>query len=302
MQDINSELEQILKSHNIQKNELMSKHTSFKIGGKADYFVRVETEEELINLLKLCENKSIPYQVVGNGTNLLVKDSGIRGIVIKIDIKDYKIEEKHGCFFITAGAGMNLANLAQIAYEHGLSGFEFAAGIPGTIGGAIRMNAGAFGGEMKDIVISTKCMDKSGKIIELSNEQQKFEYRKSIFETVDLIILQTIIKLQKDSKINIKTKMSELAEIRRKKQPLEYPNAGSIFKRCEDIPTAKMIDECGLKGYKIGDAEVSTKHSGFIVNKGKANASDVIKLTEHIRKEVKEKFDKDIELEILILG
>lgn len=302
MKDITDKLEKIVNQKNIYIDEPMSKHTSFKIGGKADYYVKVENEEELKSILDLVKNEDIPFQIVGNGTNLLVRENGIRGIVIKLDFKDYEIGKQDDYAYITVGSGLPLANLALIALENGLSGLECMAGIPGTVGGAIRMNAGAFGREMKDIVVFSRCMDKNGNIEELNLQSHNFEYRKSAFEDNGLIILETTIKLEYGIKEDIKKKMNECKELRIKNQPLEFPNAGSIFKRNSDIPTAKLIDDCGLKGYSIGGAEVSTKHSGFIINKGNATAKDVLELTQYIKNQVKEKFDKDIKLEIIVLG
>lgn len=176
------------------------------------------------------------------------------------------------------------------------------AGIPGSVGGAIRMNAGAYGKEMKDIVVFSKCMDQNGKIEEINLQGHEFEYRKSSFENNGLIILETTMKLKYGKRDKIQKKMEECKDLRVKNQPLEFPNAGSIFKRNPDIPTAKLIDDAGLKGYKIGDAQISTKHAGFIVNKGNATAKDVLALMEYAKKQVKEKFDKEIELEILVIG
>lgn len=302
MKDITENLEQMLDKKNVYKDEPMSKHTSFKIGGKADYFIKVFSIKELKSVLDFAKNEKIPFQIIGNGTNLLVLDKGIRGFVIKLELKKYVINKKEDCAFITVGSGMALANLAFVAYENELTGLEKLAGIPGTIGGALRMNAGAYGTEMKDIVVSTKCMDENCEIIELDLESHKFEYRKSIFSQKNLIILETNIKLNYGSKVEIKNKMDEFKIARLKNQPLEFPNAGSIFKRNEDIPTAKLIDECGLKGFSIGGAEVSSKHAGFIINKGNATAQDVLTLTNYIKTKVKENFDKDIELEIIVIG
>jgi len=302
MNDITEKLEKIIDKKDILKNEPMSKHTSFKIGGNADCFVRVKTEEQLKRVLELVTFEKVPFYIIGNGTNLLVTEKGIRGVVIKLDLKEYEIGKQDEFAYITVGAGMSLAQLALIAYENGLSGLENMSGIPGTVGGAIRMNAGAYGREMKDVVVFSKCIDKAGNIEELNLQSHKFEYRKSVFESNELIIVETTIKLEYGDKEKIKQKMEECKQARIKNQPLEFPNAGSIFKRNEDIPTAKLIDECGLKGYKIGDAEVSTKHAGFIVNKGNATANDVLELIKHITNEVKEKFDKEIKLEILIVG
>lgn len=284
----------------VLKDEPMSKHTSFKIGGNADIYVRVTTENDIKKILEYAKENNIEITIVGNGTNLLVRDNGIRGITIRIDINKIEIDNKAKS--ITVGAGVLLSYLAQILLKKEIAGFEFAAGIPGTIGGAIKMNAGAHGSEMKDIVISTKYINRNGDIYEISNAEHEFKYRNSIFESNDWIILETKLKLEKGNYDNIKSKMLEYMEYRKNTQPLEYPSAGSTFKRGKDFITAKLIDESGLKGYKINDAEVSTKHAGFIINKGKAKACDIIKLTEKVKEKVKEKYSKDIELEIQIIG
>ena len=302
MNNISEKLENIIDKKNIYKDELMSKHTSFRIGGKADYYLKVHNEEELKQILKLAKEENIPFQIVGNGTNILFLEVGIRGFVIKLELKGYTIEKKEKNVYITVGSGVSLAKLSQIALENGFTGLEEMSGIPGTIGGAIRMNAGAYGREMKDIVVSTKCMDKNAEIKILDLDSHEFEYRKSAFEKNNLIILETTIKLEYGEKEKIQEKMNQYMESRKKNQPLEFPNAGSTFKRNSDIPTSKLIDDCGLKGYKIGDAEVSTKHAGFIVNKGNATSKDVLDLTEYVKKEVKEKFGKDIKLEVLVIG
>lgn len=302
MNDITESLEKIVDKKNIYKNEPMSKHTSFKIGGIADYYIKVENTEELKMLLYFAKTQDVPYLIVGNGTNLLVRESGIRGLVIKLELNHYVIEKKDDFAYITVGSGMPLARLAFVALENELSGLECMSGIPGTVGGAVRMNAGAYGREMKDIVVKSRCMTEDGEILELDLQSHKFGYRRSDFENNGLIILETVIKLEYGTKDEIKIKMDECKNSRIKNQPLEFPNAGSIFKRNPDIPVAKLIDDCGLKGYSIGDAEVSTKHSGFIVNKGNATANDVLALINHIKIKVKEKFDKDIKLEIIVIG
>ena len=197
---------------------------------------------------------------------------------------------------------MTLAALSAIAVKEEVTGLEFLSGIPGTIGGAIRMNAGAYGSEMKDIVVKTRYMTYDGKIKTLDLEEHEFEYRNSIFSKMDVIIIDTTIKTKKGTKEEIEAKINEFATSRKASQPLEYPNAGSTFKRKEGVITAKLIDECGLKGFSIGDAEVSTKHAGFIVNKGKATAKDVLAVVEHVKKEIKNKFGLDLDLEILVIG
>ena len=286
----------------ILENELMSKHTSFKIGGMADIFVNVKKEDDVKKVLEYSDENQIPLTIIGNGSNLLVKDGGIRGIVLRVDIEEFYLEKKDEEYIVTVGAGVKNGYVAQKLLIEEIEGFEFAAGIPGSIGGAIRMNAGAHGGEMKNIVLETKCIDKKGNIKILSNEEQKFEYRNSIFSTNEYIILSTKLRLNKGIYKEIKSKMDEYSVWRKEHQPLEYPSAGSTFKRGEDFITAKLIDECGLKGYNIGGAEVSTKHAGFVVNKGDAKAKDVLNLTKYISQMIYEKFGKKVELEVQVIG
>ena len=300
--DLEKNLQEIVKRNNILKNEPMSKHTSLKIGGIADYFIKVKTVDELKKLLEFATENKIQTTIVGNGTNLLVKDGGIRGLVIKLELNDFKIKKISGDVLITVGSGMTLAALSAIAVKEEVTGLEFLSGIPGTIGGAIRMNAGAYGSEMKDIVVKTRYMTYDGKIKTLDLEEHEFEYRNSIFSKMDVIIIDTTIKTKKGTKEEIEAKINEFATSRKASQPLEYPNAGSTFKRKEGVITAKLIDECGLKGFSIGDAEVSTKHAGFIVNKGKATAKDVLAVVEHVKKEIKNKIGLDLDLEILVIG
>ena len=302
MIEITDKLEKIVDKKNIYINEPMSKHTSFKIGGIADYFIKVHSIDELKDILEFSKKENIPFYIIGNGTNLLVRDGGIRGIVIKLEFNDYSIEKKDDFACITVGSGMTLARLAYIAFENELSGMEQISGIPGTIGGAIRMNAGAYGKEMKDIVEEVTAIDYNGNEKVFQKEDLKLGYRTSIFKEEKYIITKVKMNLIKGNKEEIKIKMMEFLNSRKEKQPLEYPSAGSTFKRGKDFLTAKLIDEAGLKGYSIGDAMVSTKHSGFIINKGNATAEDVIKLVDYIKKEIFNKFQKNIELEVEIIG
>ena len=283
-------------------NEPMKKHTSFKIGGNADFFVSVKTIEELKQALFYAKQKQIPSTIIGNGTNILVSDSGIRGIVIKIDIQKFDLKEENAYIEISVGSGNKMMALATQLKNQEISGFEQLSGIPGTIGGAIYMNAGAYGKEMKDIVISTRCMNMKGEIFELSNKEQKFKYRSSVFNNKEYIILEAKLKLKKGKKEDIELQMNEYLNQRKEKQPLEYPSAGSTFKRQEGIITAKLIDECGLKGYKIGGAMVSEKHAGFIVNTGDATAKDVLELIKYVKDEVYKKYGVKIEEEVKIVG
>lgn len=291
------ELENILGKENVKYDEPMSKHTTFKIGGKADVFITVDTKEKLEEVLKIIKNEKVT--IVGNGSNLLVKDEGIRGIVLKYTANQYKIDQTK----VTVDAGMTNARLANILLKEELSGFEFAGGIPGTIGGALVMNAGAFGNEMKDIVVETEYLNLENMKIELiKGKAHNFDYRKSIFEQKECIILNTTLQLSNGNKIEINSKMQEYAKKRRETQPLDMPSAGSTFKRGEGFITAKLIDEAGLKGYSIGGAAVSTKHAGFIVNKENAKAKDILELIKYVQETIYEKFGKKIETEVKIIG
>lgn len=291
-----------IDKNRIKFNEPMSKYTSFKIGGLAECLVKIESIEELKEILSIVRQNNINLTVIGNGTNLLVLDGGIKGITIKNNIKKIEIKQEENNIEVTVGAGNNNIEVAQRLMKEELSGFEEISGIPGTIGGAIRMNAGAYGKEMKDIVKDVTFMDYEGNITKLENSKLGFEYRNSMFSINKYIILETTLVLQKGNQNEIKQKMDEYLKLRREKQPLEFPNAGSTFKRGNNFITAQIIDQCGLKGYSIGGAEISTKHAGFVVNKGNATAKDVIELTNHIKEKVYEKFQKKIELEIEIIG
>ena len=295
-------IEEIIKESSLEVlyNEEMSKHTSFKIGGKAECYVKINKNEELLELLEISKKHEIPLTVIGNGTNILVKDDGIKGIVAKINIKNIEINPESS--IVTVGAGNTLAEIAQVLKNNALSGFEELSGIPGTMGGAIRMNAGAHGKEIKDVIISAIAIDYDGNIREFTKEEMKLEYRNSIFSREKYIIISAKLQLEQGSKEEISTKMQEYANWRKEKQPLEYPNAGSTFKRGEGFITAALIDQCGLKGYAVGGAQISAKHAGFIINTGNAKAKEVLELVEIVKKEVLQKFGKEIQLEIEVLG
>ena len=283
-------------------DEPMKNHTSFKIGGKADLFIKVQNMKELYEILEYSKNKSLPITIIGNGSNILVSDKGIRGLVIKIDIDNLEIIKKEDYAEVIVGAGYKMVKLGQELLKEELTGLEQLSGIPASIGGAIYMNAGAFGKEMKDIVISTKCIDFDGKVFELSNREQDFKYRDSIFHKKDYIIIETVLKLEYGKKEEIQKKMIECSDIRKEKQPIENFSAGSSFKRKEGVLTAKLIDECGLKGYQIGGAKISEKHAGFIINQGNATAKDVLDLINYVKKKVYEKYGVEIEEEIKLIG
>lgn len=288
-----------IEQDNVLYNEKMSKHTSFKIGGIAECYIKVNSIEELQEVLKISNKNNIPLTIIGNGTNILVKDKGIKGIVAKINIKNIKINEDSK---VVVGAGNTLAEISQILKKNALTGFEELSGIPGTIGGAVRMNAGAHGKEIKDVLLSATVLDYQGNIKKFENSQIQFEYRNSIFSREKYIILEAELQLQKGNEEEIASKMQEYANWRKEKQPLEYPNAGSTFKRGEDFITAALIDQCGLKGYTVGGAQISNKHAGFIINTGEAKASEVLELIEIAQKEVFKKFGKEIKLEIEVIG
>lgn len=296
-----NEIQKFIPKENIYINEPMNKHTSFKIGGPAECFIKIKTIEQLRNILEYEKKDNIPLTVIGNGSNLLVSDDGIKGIVLKIEIEKIDEHIQNDEILITVGSGIKLGAIAQKCLKEEIAGFEFASGIPGTIGGAIRMNAGAHGSEMKDIVKTVTYMTRDGEVHTITNEQAKFEYRKSLFAEKDYIILEVEMQLKKGNAEEIKEKMTEYATYRKEKQPIEYPSAGSTFKRGTDFVTAKLIDECGLKGYQIGGAQISEKHAGFIINKNNATAQDVIKLMEYTKEQVYKKFGKKIEQEIEII-
>ena len=300
--EIIEKIQEIIPKEKIYINEEMKKHTSFKIGGPAECLIKIESVDQIKEVYKIAKEFNIPLTVIGNGSNLLVSDRGIKGIVLKIEIKKLEFQEDKGKINIVVGSGEKLGIMAQKFLNQEIEGFEFAAGIPGTIGGAIRMNAGAHGKEMKDIVKTVTYIDREGNIKKINNSEAEFKYRNSIFSHKDYVIIEAELKLQKGNKEEILAKMQEYANFRKEKQPLEFPSAGSTFKRGEDFITARLIDECGLKGYQIGDAQISEKHAGFIINKGNATAEDVMKLIEYTKEQIYNKFGKRIETEIEILN
>lgn len=292
------ELIQKINKENILLDEPMSKHTSFKIGGNADYYITATSIENLKNILETAKENNIDTYVVGNGTNLLVRDNGFRGAIVKLGFNKINILDDK----IIADAGASLVLLARLAADNNITGFEGLSGIPGTIGGAVRMNAGAYGTEIKDVLIESKYLGEDGNIYTITNEEHEFDYRKSIFKNNKGIILESIFKIEKGNKEEIENQMKENSAKRISSQPLDKPNAGSTFKRGDGFITAKLIDDAGLKGYKIGGAQISTKHAGFIINDEAATAEDIIKLIKYTKDVIKEKFDKEIETEIIIIG
>ncbi len=290
----------IIDKNNIKIDEPMSKHISFKVGGPADILVKPNTEEELLEIVKLIKKENVPYLIIGNGSNLLVKDGGIRGIVIELSDNFNNFEIKGEKVYIQSGALLSVVGKAVLREE--LKGFEFAAGIPGTLGGAIAMNAGAYGGEMKHIVESVRLMDMDGNIFELSNEEMKFDYRKSILTNENYIVLSAIIKLEKGNYDEIKAVMSDFTQRRVTKQPLSLPSAGSTFKRPVGHFAGKLIEDSGLRGLTLRGAQVSEKHCGFVVNIGNATAKDLLDLMYVVKSTVNAKYGVMLEEEVKILG
>lgn len=286
---------------NVLENELLSKHTTFRIGGPTRYFLTPDSIEGIKKAILVCKENSIPFYIIGNGSNLLVSDNGYEGVVIKIadNLRGIIVEGNK----IYAKAGATLAAIAHAALKNSLKGFEFAAGIPGTLGGALVMNAGAYGGEMKHVVESAEVLDTEGNVISLTNEELEFGYRTSTISKKGYFVISAIINLEyTEDEAGIREQMSELASRRREKQPLEFPSAGSTFKRPEGYFAGKLIMDAGLRGYTIGGACVSEKHCGFVVNKGGATADNVLELINHIRRVVFEKFGVELETEIKMLG
>ena len=289
-----------IKKGEVLIDEPMKNHTSFKIGGPVDILVVPGDEGEIIEAVKICKDEKLEFRIIGNGSNLLVKDKGIREIVIKIADNLKKIDVTEDKIIIQAGA--LLSTISKTALKNSLAGFEFAGGIPGTIGGAVTMNAGAYGGEMKNVVERVKCIDRDGNIINLSNEEMDFGYRHSRVENENLIVLEVELKLEKSNYDEIKSHMDELNKKRTTKQPLSLPSGGSTFKRPDGYFAAKLIEDAGLKGARHGGAQVSEKHSGFIVNVENAKSSDILNLIKTVKEVVLEKFKIELELELKVIG
>lgn len=281
-------------------DEPMKKHTSFKIGGPADILVSIDSEEVLKKVLELTSKADAKTYIIGNGSNLLVRDKGIRGVVVKIN-GGFEAVSISGCS-VKAHAGILLSKLSNMMVENGLSGLEFASGIPGTLGGALAMNAGAYGGEMKDVVKRVHLLDFKGNSIVLDNEQMEFEYRSSTAGKKGLIVVKAELELKKAKSEDIRALMQDYTGRRVDKQPLSFPSAGSTFKRPHGHFAAQLIDEAGLKGFSVGGARVSEKHAGFVISDGTATADDVIKLIEAVKERVLEKHGVRLEEEVRIIG
>ena len=299
-QEFYEKLSKIVEKEQILIEEPMKKHTTFRIGGPAEYLILPQTAEEIADVVKLCRQEEIPWYIVGNGSNLLVADEGVRGVVIQL-LRNFNQIQVEGCQ-IRMQAGAQNAAVAKRALDASLTGFEFAAGIPGTIGGAVVMNAGAYGGEMKDILKEVTVLDQNGMIRTIPTEELELGYRTSIIARKGYVVLEAVIVLKTGDPKEIKAAMNDLKEKRVTKQPLEYPSAGSTFKRPEGYFAGKLIMDAGLRGFSVGGAQISEKHCGFVINKGNATAKDVTELMDETKKIVMEKFGVALEPEVKRLG
>lgn len=294
------ELSEVIKVSCIKKNEKMSAHTTLAVGGEATLFIEPETESEIIKAVKIIKSNDVPLYIVGRGSNLLVSDNGLNGAVLKLGDKFSSVLICNDSMI--ARAGTPIATLSKLAMKNSLSGLEFASGIPGTVGGAIAMNAGAYGGEMKDIVEWVKVIKEDGSVEVIENKDMNFSYRKSILSfNPSWVVLSIKVNLKKGKQTEILKEMQERNEKRVISQPLSQHNCGSTFKRPDGHFAGKLIEDCGLKGYKYNDVEISSKHAGFIVNNGKSTAEDMLHVINIAKKAVKEKFNITLEEEVKIL-
>ena len=299
-QNFYDKLNNVIAKDSILTDEPMSRHTTFRVGGPADFFVTPKAKEEVRDVIRICKEAGMPYYIIGNGSNLLVSDAGYRGVIVQIykEMNEVKVEGD----LVKAQAGALLSGIAAKALGAELSGFEFASGIPGTIGGACMMNAGAYGGEMKDVLESVTVLTGKGKIIELGRNELELGYRTSVIAKKGYIVLGAVLKLERGDGEKIKTYMDELKEKRVTKQPLEYPSAGSTFKRPEGYFAGKLIEDAGLRGFQVGGAQVSEKHCGFVINRDHATAADIMELMRQVQIRVKENSGVDLEPEVKRLG
>jgi len=298
-ENIIKQINKVTGKKNIKIDELMEKHTSFKVGGPADILVTPENVSEVQSIIKICKDNKVDYYLIGNGSNLLVRDGGIRGIVIKLcKLNLIEVEGKK----ITAQSGASLYDVTMVALDKGLKGVEFANGIPGSIGGAAAMNAGAYNGEMSMVLDSTLVIDNNGEFLRLSKDEMELSYRSSAIFKYGYTVISVTLSLEDGDREVIKARMDDLAKKRSDKQPLEYPSAGSTFKRPEGHYASVLIQDCNLKGTSVGDAQVSEKHSGFIINKKNASAKDILDLIELVQNQVEEKFGVQLSTEVKIWG
>ncbi len=298
--DFYNQLIQMIDKEQVLCNELMCKHTTFRVGGPADYFVMPKSTEEVQKIVAFCKGSNMPYYVIGNGSNLLVSDAGYRGVVIQIYKSMSEIQVEGTTIKVQAGA--LLSKIGNVALEAGLGGFEFAAGIPGAVGGAVVMNAGAYGGEMKDILKSATVLTPEGTVLTLYKEELELGYRTSVVAKKNYVVLGAEFELQPRDTEMIRAKMDELKVQRVTKQPLEYPSAGSTFKRPEGYFAGKLIQDAGLRGFQVGGAQVSEKHCGFVINIGDATAADILELMKQVSDKVMQEFGVTLEPEVKMLG
>ena len=298
--EVTNALSHIVLKENIVTDEPMSRHTTFRCGGPATLFLRPENEDELVRVVSLLKEKNEPYMLLGNGSNLLVSDKGYAGTVISLEkLTEIRLE---GDTSVYAQAGALNSGIASFARNNSLTGFEFAAGIPGTIGGAMIMNAGAYGGEMKLITKAVRVISPKGEVLEMSAADCDFGYRTSALKRGGYVVLSAVLQLEKGNEKDITDLMTELALKRKEKQPLEYPSAGSTFKRPEGYFAGKLIEDAGLRGFSVGDAAVSEKHCGFVINKGKAASADIYRLIKEVQKRVFEDSGVMLEPEVILVG
>lgn len=293
-------LREIVGADSVKENENMANHTTFKCGGDASLYIAPNSQDELVEVLRILREANYPYMVIGNGSNLLVKDSGYDGAIVEVDKKISDIDVRGEEIIVEAGA--KLSKVATIAMENDLANFEFAHGIPGNMGGAVVMNAGAYGGEMKDVLKWVKVVDQNGEVKTLENEELELGYRTSRVMKEKMIVLEACIKLELGIMGEVADVMALLMSKRKASQPLEYPSAGSTFKRPEGYYAGKLVQDAGMKGYRVGDAMVSDKHSGFVINCGNATATEVIQVIKDVQAKVKEEFGVDLEPEVRIIG
>lgn len=297
--DFAVDLKNILDVEDIKIDEPMKDHTSFKVGGPADILITPKNPDQVLNVLKMCRDKNVPYYIMGNGSNLLVKDGGVRGVVIKLTkLDNVEVQGKK----LIVGSGASLKDVSQAALDNNLTGFEFACGIPGSVGGAVTMNAGAYNGEISNIIDNVIVIDNYIKIRNLDLKQLELAYRMSSILKYGYTVLKVVFKLENGEHDKIQERIESLNRRRREKQPLEYPSAGSTFKRPEGYFAAKLIEDSELKGKSVGGAQVSEKHSGFIINKGNATSKDILDLIKIVQKTVKKKFNVDLYTEVRIIG
>nr|WP_303242817.1 UDP-N-acetylmuramate dehydrogenase [uncultured Blautia sp.] len=290
----------LLGKDRVLVDEPMKRHTTFRIGGPADFFLLPSTVDEVRGILEICREEELPYFILGNGSNLLVSDKGYRGVIIQLyrNFSNISVEGNEIC----ASSGALLSQIAAAARNASLTGFEFAGGIPGTLGGAVFMNAGAYGGELKDVLKEAVVMTEQGEILTLPVEKLDMGYRTSRIKKAGYLVLEAKLVLEQGDMDKIRDITKDLTEKRVSKQPLEYPSAGSTFKRPEGYFAGKLIMDAGLRGYQVGDAQVSEKHCGFVINKGNATAADVLTLIENVREKVQEQFGVTLEPEVKFLG